>query len=81
MQASVHSFDAQTGDGSVLLDDGRRVPFDAAVFARSGLRLLRTGQRVTVELAAADTTGEAAQDGAEGRQVVRRLGIRGVPAS
>jgi cold shock CspA family protein len=76
MQASVHSFDPQTGDGSVLLDDGRRVPFDGEVFARSGLRLLRSGQRVTVELSDAN-----ADDASAGRPVVRRLGIRGVPAS
>jgi cold shock CspA family protein len=72
VQASVHSFDPRTGDGSVLLDDGRRVPFDADVFARSGLRLLRWGQRVTVELAA---------DAAGSPLTVRRLGIVGVPAS
>ena len=74
MQASVHSFDPQTGDGSVLLDDGRRVPFDATVFARSGLRRLRSGQRVTVEL-----SGEAGE--AASPLFVRRMGIRGVPAS
>jgi len=51
VQASVHEFDDVTGAGSVLLDDGRRVPFDGDVFAASGLRLLRVGQRLTVELA------------------------------
>lgn len=68
MQASVHAFDPGTGEGSVLLDDGRRVSFDAAAFGRSGLRLLRLGQRVTVELS-------------DDPVVVRRLGLRGVPAS
>ena len=68
MQASVHSFDEQTGAGSVLLDDGRRVSFAADVFAASGLRRLRSGQRLTVELSEPPLT-------------VRRLGIRGVPAS
>ncbi len=68
MQASVHTFDPGTGEGSVLLDDGRRVPFDAATFGLSGLRLLRLGQRVTVELS-------------DDPVVVSRLGIRGVPAS
>jgi cold shock CspA family protein len=51
MQASVHRFDPGTGDGSLLLDDGTEVPFDPDAFARSGLRLLRLGQRLTVELA------------------------------
>jgi len=50
MQGSVHEFDTTTGAGAVLLDDGRRVPFDADTFARSGLRLLRVGQRLTLEL-------------------------------
>ncbi|WP_137121814.1 cold-shock protein [Segeticoccus rhizosphaerae] len=63
MQASVHHFDPSTGSGSVLLDDGREVPFDTDVFARSGLRHLRTGQRVSVVL------GEGA---------LTRLWIRGI---
>ena len=50
MQASVHRFDDETGAGSVLLDDGREVPFGGAVFAASALRHLRSGQRVSVEL-------------------------------
>lgn len=72
MQASVHSFDPLTGEGSVLLDDGRRLLFGAAVFQRSGLRLLRSGQRVTIELSETDDhTG----------LTVRRLGIVGVPGA
>jgi 2-phospho-L-lactate guanylyltransferase len=51
VQASVHRFDPQTHDGSLLLDDGTEVPFDPEAFARSGLRLLRLGQRLTVDLA------------------------------
>ncbi|GAA5157853.1 hypothetical protein [Ornithinimicrobium tianjinense] len=50
MQASVHSFDLETRTGSVLLDTGRLLPFDAAVFDASSLRHLRTGQRVSVEV-------------------------------
>ena len=50
MQASVHGFDEATGFGSVLLDDGVERWFDGEVFFRSGLRHLRVGQRVTVEL-------------------------------
>jgi cold shock CspA family protein len=49
MQATVKDFDAGTGAGSVLLDDGREVAFDGAAFAAGGLRLLRFGQRVRLE--------------------------------
>jgi len=55
MQATVASFDPATGAGSVLLDDGVQLPFDAAVFRRSRLRLLRPGQRVRLV-----TTGDDA---------------------
>ena len=50
MQATVHSFDAETRTGSVLRDDGLQLPFDAHTFDDSGLRLLRSGQRLTVEV-------------------------------
>lgn len=59
MQASVHTFDPETGNGSALLDDGREVTFAGEVFDRSALRLLRPGQRVTVVL------------GADGRSLTR----------
>ncbi|WP_431782985.1 hypothetical protein [Streptomyces chumphonensis] len=51
MQATAYTFDPQTRTGSVLLDDGTPVPFDAAAFDAGGLRLLRPGQRVRVETA------------------------------
>ncbi|MDN5794728.1 MAG: cold-shock protein [Intrasporangium sp.] len=50
MQATVHSFDPDRLSGSVLRDDGVELPFDAAAFATSGLRHLRVGQRLTVEI-------------------------------
>lgn len=50
-QGTVSSFDAGTGSGSVLLDDGLRLQFAKAAFARSGLRTLRFGQRVRLEIA------------------------------
>lgn len=50
MQASVHTFDPAQRRGSVLLDTGRLLPFDAAAFEASGLRLLRVGQRVNLEV-------------------------------
>lgn len=46
MQGTVFSFDEQTHEGSVVLDNGRRLDFDATAFAASGLRLLRPGQRI-----------------------------------
>jgi cold shock CspA family protein len=51
VQATVASFDPETGSGTVLTDDGRRVPFDPAAFAAGGLRLLRPGQRVKMDIA------------------------------
>lgn len=50
MQATVHRFDPETQSGSVLRDDGVELPFGADAFATSGLRRLRVGQRLTVEV-------------------------------
>ncbi|HSV68236.1 MAG TPA: hypothetical protein VLJ59_20400 [Mycobacteriales bacterium] len=50
MQGTVKEFNAETGSGSALLDDGREVLFDGAAFAAGGLRLLRFGQRVRLEV-------------------------------
>jgi cold shock CspA family protein len=55
MQGTVATYDPQTHAGTLLLDDGSQVTFPAAAFERSGLRLLRLGQRVTID-AAADGT-------------------------
>lgn len=51
MQATVRTYDAQTRSGSVLLDDGTEIEFDAAAFDAGGLRLLRFGQRVNIAVA------------------------------
>ena len=48
VQATVHRFDATSGAGSVLTDDGVVLPFDPAAFAASTLRHLRVGQRVSI---------------------------------
>jgi hypothetical protein len=48
VQGTVREFDPASGSGSVFLDDGSVCPFGAEVFAASGLRLLRRGQRVTI---------------------------------
>ncbi|MEO6145155.1 MAG: hypothetical protein ABIP19_14355 [Dermatophilaceae bacterium] len=50
MQASVHKYDDESGSGSVLLDDGREIPFDGTIVDASGLRRLRPGQRVSIEM-------------------------------
>ncbi|MER5441976.1 hypothetical protein [Streptomyces sp. NPDC002790] len=57
MQATAYTYDPETRAGSVLLDDGTPVPFDAAAFDAGGLRLLRPGQRVRIEVQ--DTEGAA----------------------
>ncbi len=54
MQATVRTFSPMYRHGSVLLDDGTELPFSADVFAASGLRLLRFGQRVRVRVGSAD---------------------------
>jgi cold shock CspA family protein len=56
MQASVHKYDDKSGSGSVLLDDGLEVPFDGSVLDGSGLRLLRPGQRVSIEMSGSAVT-------------------------
>ncbi|EPH42075.1 hypothetical protein ABT390_29875 [Streptomyces aurantiacus] len=56
MQATAYTYDSETRTGSVLLDDGTPVPFDAPAFDAGGLRLLRPGQRVRIEV-----TGEGEQ--------------------
>ena len=56
MQASVHRYEDENGSGSVLLDDGREIPFGVKVMDASGLRLLRPGQRVSIEMSATELT-------------------------
>ena len=48
----MRSFDASTGSGAVLLDDGHELPFAASAFASSTLRGLRSGQRVRIRVEA-----------------------------
>jgi cold shock CspA family protein len=50
MQATAYTYDPETRSGQVLLDDGTPVPFDTAAFDAGGLRLLRPGQRVRIEI-------------------------------
>ncbi|MDH6453136.1 MULTISPECIES: hypothetical protein [unclassified Streptomyces] len=51
MQATAYTYDPESRSGQVLLDDGTPVSFDAAAFDAGGLRLLRPGQRVRIEMA------------------------------
>ena len=48
--ATVRDHDTGTRTGSVLLDDGRALRYDADTFDTGGLRLLRLGQRVRLRL-------------------------------
>jgi len=64
MQGTVATFDAQSQSGTLLLDDGSELAFPAEAFRRSGLRLLRLGQRVVIE---ADPGG-----------AVRRVSVPGI---
>ncbi|MGP4112370.1 hypothetical protein ACTWP5_15855 [Streptomyces sp. 4N509B] len=50
MQATAYTFDPATRTGSVLLDDGTPMDFGASAFDAGGLRLLRPGQRVRIEV-------------------------------
>lgn len=56
MQATVHTFDDETGSGSVITDNGRVLRFDGATFEASDLRHARVGQRVSIEVGAAVVT-------------------------
>jgi 2-phospho-L-lactate guanylyltransferase len=50
VQGTVATFDPDSRSGTVLLDDGSPVDFPAAAFDASGLRLLRLGQRLRLDL-------------------------------
>ncbi len=56
MQATVRSFDANSRSGTVLLDDGTELPYDRPAFDAGGIRLLRVGQRVRIEVDGARVT-------------------------
>jgi 2-phospho-L-lactate guanylyltransferase len=55
VQATVRRYDERSRSGDVLTDDGAVIEFDAAAFDASGLRLLRLGQRVRLEMDDAGT--------------------------
>jgi len=72
----VYRFDPDVHVGSVLTDDGLVVPFGAAAFASSGLRHLRPGQRLTVELS--DGASGGSTPGAPGAVEVVRMRLETV---
>lgn len=51
LQATVHEFDATTGAGSVITDQGEVIPFAADAWQFGALRLMRQGQRVSGTIA------------------------------
>ena len=46
----MRSFDPASRSGTVLLDDGVELSYDAAAFDAGRVRLLRVGQRVRIEV-------------------------------
>jgi 2-phospho-L-lactate guanylyltransferase len=56
MQATISRFDDATRSGAVLLDDGVELAFGPDALVGSGLRMLRPGQRVRLEVS--DASGE-----------------------
>jgi hypothetical protein len=50
VQATVRSYDPTDRSGTVLLDDGTELPYDRPAFDAGGVRLLRVGQRVRIEV-------------------------------
>ena len=63
MQGTIATFDPDSRSGTLLLDDGSELAFKAPAFDRSGLRLLRLGQRVEVET---EVTGRISRVGIPG---------------
>jgi len=49
MQGTVATFDPDSRSGTLLLDNGAELVFEAAAFDGSGLRRLRPGQRVDID--------------------------------
>ena len=49
--ATVRDHDDTSSSGSVLFDDGTSTSYDAAALSDGGARVLRSGQRVLVDLA------------------------------
>lgn len=63
MQGTVATFDSTAHTGTLLLDDGTELAFGADAFRRSGLRLLRLGQRVVIDEDPAGTVSRVSVPG------------------
>jgi cold shock CspA family protein len=63
VQATVYRYYPESGSGSVLTDEGLVLPFEVAALRLSGLRHLRPGQRLTVELAPEGTADPSDENG------------------
>jgi hypothetical protein len=50
VQATVYRYDEGTQSGSVLLDDGLELAFDAEAVRAGGMQFLRFGQRVRIRI-------------------------------
>ena len=68
MQATVSRYDAATGAGTCVLDDGTELDVVPGALSGSGLRHLRPGQRVTV-------TTSRGEDGETYVDAVRIAGV------
>ena len=73
MQGTVWAYDAVTRAGSVVLDDGVRLAFGPEALEGTGLRMLRPGQRVRLEV----TRPPAGEAGAVRVTRVQVLTLRG----
>ncbi len=81
VQGTVCRHDTHLGVGAVLLDDGAELGYSAEAFLAGGLRQLRVGQRVRLEL---ETTSAGDPRDTDGRLtspdvVVRRLTLLTLP--
>lgn len=57
-QATVHTFDATSGSGSVITDDGAVIPFPSEAWRYSRLLTLRVGQRLRVSISGAGSEAQ-----------------------
>lgn len=69
----MHHYESLTGAGSIILDSGKVVPWADTALESGGLRHLRVGQRVHINVDRADTEDPQA--------VVTQVWIHGISAT